>query len=65
MRAKWSAPICKYWKISEQMMVKYCDAKEILLISGFSIKAEIRSNMPSTARKDRCQKRHEIFVKKD
>lgn len=25
MRAKWSAPICRYWKISEQMMVKYCD----------------------------------------
>lgn len=25
MRAKWSAPICKYWKISEQMMVKYSD----------------------------------------
>ena len=25
MRAKWSATIRKYWKISEQMMVKYCD----------------------------------------
>lgn len=25
MRAKWTAPIRKYWKISEQMMVKYCD----------------------------------------
>ena len=25
MRAKWSAPIRKYWKISERMMVKYCD----------------------------------------
>lgn len=25
MRAKWSAPIRKYWKISEKMMVKYCD----------------------------------------
>ena len=25
MRAKWSAPIRRYWKISEQMMVKYCD----------------------------------------
>ena len=25
MRTKWSAPIRKYWKISEQMMVKYCD----------------------------------------
>ena len=25
MRAKWSAPIRRYWKISEQMMVKHCD----------------------------------------
>lgn len=25
MRAKWSVPIRKYWKISEQMMVKHCD----------------------------------------
>ena len=25
MRAKWSKPIQKYWKISEQMMVKYSD----------------------------------------
>lgn len=34
MRAKWSAPIRKYWKISEQMMVKHadmlvCDSKNI------------------------------------
>lgn len=25
MRAKWSAPVRKYWKISEQMMVRYSD----------------------------------------
>ncbi|WP_251552251.1 beta 1-4 rhamnosyltransferase Cps2T [Neobacillus muris] len=25
MRAKWSAPIRRYWKVSEQIMVKYCD----------------------------------------
>ena len=25
MRAKWSKPIRRYWKASEQMMVKYCD----------------------------------------
>lgn len=25
MRAKWSMPIRKYWKISERMMIKYCD----------------------------------------
>lgn len=25
MRAKWSAPVRKYWKLSEQMMTKHCD----------------------------------------
>lgn len=25
MRAKWSTPVRKYWKLSEQMMVKHCD----------------------------------------
>ena len=25
MRAKWSAPVRKYWKWSEKIMVKYCD----------------------------------------
>lgn len=25
MRAKWSKPVRKYWKVSEKMMVKYCD----------------------------------------
>lgn len=25
MRAKWSKPIRMYWKLSEQLMVKYCD----------------------------------------
>lgn len=25
MRAKWSAPVRKYWKYSEQMMVRHCD----------------------------------------
>ncbi|MDO4329869.1 MAG: DUF1972 domain-containing protein [Lachnospiraceae bacterium] len=34
MRAKWSAPVRKYWKISEKMMVKHadllvCDSKNI------------------------------------
>lgn len=25
MRAKWPAPVRKYWKYSEQVMIKYCD----------------------------------------
>ena len=34
MRAKWSAPVRKYWKVSEQMMIKYsnlaiCDSLNI------------------------------------
>lgn len=34
LRAKWSAPVRKYWKISEELMVKYsdlliCDSKNI------------------------------------
>lgn len=37
MRAKWSAPIRKYWKISEQMMVKYCDLAIVLLALSFSL----------------------------
>ena len=33
MRAKWSAPIRRYWKISEQMMVKYGSIEETTGIS--------------------------------
>ena len=34
LRKKWSKPVRKYWKISEQLMVKYadlliCDSKNI------------------------------------
>ena len=25
MRGKWSAPVRKYWKLSEQMMIRHCD----------------------------------------
>ena len=32
MRAKWSAPIRKYWKVSEQMMVKYCLVERIRIV---------------------------------
>ena len=55
MRAKWSAPIRKYWKISEQMMVKYCDLamkdkaslkaidKEILKLEAKKAKADAKA----------------------
>lgn len=43
MRAKWSAPIRKYWKISEQMMVKYCD---LAICDSVNSKKEIQHVIP-------------------
>lgn len=34
MRARWAAPIRKYWKISEQMMVKYLNMLPIIHAVG-------------------------------
>ena len=45
MRAKWSAPIRKYWKISEQMMVKYCD---LAICDSVNIEKYIRSKRACT-----------------
>lgn len=50
MRAKWSAPVRKYWKYSEQMMVKNCD----LLVCDSKniekyIKESYRKYNPNTA----------------
>ncbi|MFQ9569886.1 MAG: beta 1-4 rhamnosyltransferase Cps2T [Roseburia inulinivorans] len=49
MRAKWSAPVRKYWKESERMMVKYadlsiCDSKNI----GKYIQKEYAGYKPKT-----------------
>lgn len=54
MRAKWSKPIRKYWKISEQMMVKWsdlviCDSKTIeKYIHECYDRKEIRGRNPKT-----------------
>ena len=40
MRAKWSAPIRKYWKISEQMMIKYSD---LVICDSINIEKYIHS----------------------
>lgn len=40
MRAKWSAPVRKYWKISEQLMVKYSD---LLICDSRNIEKYIRT----------------------
>lgn len=40
MRAKWSAPVRKYWKISEGLMVKYAD---LLVCDSKNIKKYIES----------------------
>lgn len=47
MRAKWPAPVRKYWKISEQLMVKHadllvCDSKNIENTSAHPTKATSR-----------------------
>ena len=41
MRAKWSLPIRKYWKISEQMMVKYSD---LVICDSVNIEKYIHEN---------------------
>ena len=41
MRAKWSAPIRKYWKISERLMVKYCD---LVICDSVNIENYIHQN---------------------
>lgn len=40
MRAKWSLPVRRYWKISERMMVKYAD---LLVCDSKSIESYIRN----------------------
>lgn len=39
MRAKWSAPVRKYWKLSEQMMVKHAD---LLICDSINIENYIK-----------------------
>lgn len=39
MRAKWSAPVRKYWKLSERLMVKHCD---LLICDSKNIETYIR-----------------------
>ena len=40
MRAKWSQPVRKYWKFSEEMMVKYCD---LVICDSVNIEKYIRA----------------------
>jgi rhamnosyltransferase len=39
MRAKWSAPVRKYWKLSEQSMVRHCD---LVICDSINIEKYIR-----------------------
>ena len=50
MRTKWSAPIQKYWKISEQMMVKYCD---LVICDSINIERYIHENYDGKVIKNR------------
>ena len=46
LRAKWPAPVRKYWKISEQMMTKHAD---LMVCDSKNIEAYIRSTYASYA----------------
>ena len=51
--AKWSAPIRKYWKISEQMMVKYCD---LAICDSVNIESIFMSAMTEKGLKEEIRK---------
>ncbi len=46
MRQKWSAPVRKYWKISEQMMVKHAD---LIICDSKNIEKYIQESYPQYA----------------
>lgn len=50
MRAKWSTPIRKYWKISEQMMVKYSD---LVICDSLNIEKYIHDCYDKKGQKDK------------
>lgn len=43
LRAKWSAPVRRYWKISEQLMIKYCDLANLIDKTDAMDESEIKS----------------------
>ena len=53
MRAKWSAPIRKYWKLSEQMMVRYCD---LVICDSVNIEKYIHQCYDRKGVKESCPK---------
>lgn len=53
MRAKWSAPIRKYWKISEKMMVKYSD---IVICDSINIEKYIHQSYDGNVLKEEILK---------
>lgn len=53
MRAKWSAPIRKYWKVSEQMMVKWSD---LVICDSVNIERYIHQYYDGKGRKGRNPK---------
>ena len=54
MRAKWSAPIRKYWKISEQMMVKHSD---LVICDSVTIEKYIHECYDGKGLKDKSTKK--------
>lgn len=54
MRAKWSKPIRKYWKISEQMMVKHSD---LVICDSINIEKYIHECYDGKGLKDRSNRK--------
>ena len=53
MRAKWSKPVRRYWKISEQLMVKNCD---LVICDSINIEKYIHDCYDGKGRKGRSPK---------
>ena len=49
LRAKWSLPVRKYWKFSEQLMVKHAD---LLICDSKNIEAYIQKDYAISATDD-------------
>lgn len=65
MRAKWSAPIRRYWKISEQMMVKYCDLAICDSVNMRDGKADIHSEPVNEKARQQYPQRVKAMAKID
>lgn len=59
LRAKWSPMIRKYWKISEQMMVKYSD---LSICDSVNIEKYIHESYDGKGIKEEVQRQHLLLM---